>query len=106
MKKAATNFKKYLAAGLPEMKIPAFDPYMVPKADIETSWLNGSLTNLKLYNSHDFEVNNFNMDLDRGRVELNFTIAYMVMKARYDIDGKILQFTLHGEGELEGKISK
>ncbi|KRT86740.1 hemolymph juvenile hormone-binding protein [Oryctes borbonicus] len=105
MKNALIEFKKYLPDGVEEMKLPPLNPYLLPKANIETPWMNTTLTNLKLYNSYGYTLDYFDIDLDKGVIKLNTTVDHMEMNSRYEIDGKILQFVLHGEGEMEGKVN-
>lgn len=100
------DFKPYLRDGVKEMKVPSLNPYVLPTATIRTNWMNTTLTNLNLYNSHDYVVDYFDIDLDQGVIRLNLTTDHMEMNSQYEIDGRILQFILHGEGKMEGNVSK
>ncbi|GJQ84882.1 hypothetical protein Trydic_g500 [Trypoxylus dichotomus] len=105
VKNALIEFKKYLPDGVEEMKLPPLNPYVLPEANIATPWMNTTLMNLKLYNSYDYVLDYFDINLNEGIIKLNTTVDHMEMNSRYEIDGKILQFTLHGEGEMEGKVN-
>lgn len=106
MKTAILDFRQYLDKGVKELKLPSMNPYIVSKATFELPWGNGSLTNVMLYNAHAYEIEYCEFNLDEGTIRLNVTNPTMEMKSHYELDGKILQFTLHGEGEMEGVVSK
>ncbi|KRT86684.1 hemolymph juvenile hormone-binding protein, partial [Oryctes borbonicus] len=99
IKKAMLNLRKYLPKGIRELRLVPMDPYEVVKSTVEASGMKAELTNMKLYNAFNFEVDYLNVDLDANTIKVNLTQPYMELKSHYKLVGNFLQFNLNGEGE-------
>lgn len=107
MKKALMDIRVHIRESIKELKIPAFKPYTFPAAHLTTGWMNATLTNIRSYYADVYEIDTFKIDFDNNPfIEMTYTYPYSQLKADYKLDGKLLQLTIHGEGDLELTFSK
>lgn len=107
MREAIMTSKPHIRKGLKELRIPNLDPYTVSSTILSTSWMNCTLTNLTADSLYDYTTESVKFDL-KNDTELIVATLFPrnTFRAHYVLDGKILQFVLHGEGEVEMRVGK
>lgn len=107
MKETMLKFRPHLKDGVKALKISSFNPYIVPESSASTGWMNLTFINTKLFGIPNFEIDSLKVNLDGNPViAMTFSIPNLELSAHYRLDGKIIQYQVHAEGEYESKFSK
>ncbi|GJQ84881.1 hypothetical protein Trydic_g499 [Trypoxylus dichotomus] len=104
LKSVLQDLSKELAKGVKELKLPPIDPYVIPELQVQTSWMNGTFTNIGVYNIDKYIVTDVEID-DGKAILLKIDVPYLDTEFKYRIDGKLVQLNFIGEGNADARFS-
>ncbi|XP_071440004.1 protein takeout-like [Hetaerina americana] len=99
---AVAQIRPYLLKGIPEFKIPPYDPLEIPVVTLSQGSgavsYNATFKNLKAYGAKDAVVKDVRLDLDNLKLEFDLLFPSMHLESEYDVDGKVLVVPVKGNG--------
>ncbi|XP_011879802.1 PREDICTED: uncharacterized protein LOC105568606 isoform X2 [Vollenhovia emeryi] len=106
------NVKPLVCSGMPELNVSPIEPVIVDKMVIfDTNNLKLILEDTKMFGICNFDIQSFNMSLDKLHFDLTFVLKHFNMDIVYDIDIRLL-VSLANKGivhitadDVSGKIS-
>ncbi|CAH1098587.1 unnamed protein product [Psylliodes chrysocephalus] len=91
--------------GIPELLIPALNPLILSKANLETDKIRAVFKDSKLYNLHMFELKKLTLDLGTLDVDIAINFPAIYTNAEYSLNGKILVLEINSKGRAEGNFT-
>lgn len=89
------------------MHIPPMEPLEIPKANLDTgNSLKATFTNIKVYHSSEFQVQDVDIDIDKNKILLKLFFNKMRIMADYKMKGRLLILELNGSGPADANLSK
>lgn len=105
---ATESVKPYLGKGVPELKIPSFEPFIIPEIHLEqgTSALNfkATLINTEIYGLTDYVFTRFDFDVPNLQFFCDCNINGLSLKGNYNVTGKILVAPIAGSGTFTASV--
>ncbi|XP_046392875.1 protein takeout-like [Ischnura elegans] len=99
---AVATIRPYLLKGIPEFKIPPYDPLEIPVVTLTQGTgavsYNATFRNLKAYGARDAIVKDVKIDLEDLKLEFDLLFPRMHLESDYDVDGKVLVVPVKGNG--------
>ncbi|XP_011879805.1 PREDICTED: uncharacterized protein LOC105568608 [Vollenhovia emeryi] len=85
------NMKPLICTGMPELNVPPQEPVIIDKMVIfDTNNLKLILEDAKIFGICNFDVQSFNMSLDKLHFDFTFVLKHLNMDTVYDIDIRVL----------------
>ncbi|KAJ8735003.1 hypothetical protein PYW08_014253 [Mythimna loreyi] len=103
--------KAHLKDGIPEVNIPALDPFTVPTLKLDRTAPNlrikATVKHGKAYGGSDFKIEKLKLNLNnKYAAELKITLPKLMVVANYDVKGsRILALDINGKGRLRGNFT-
>ncbi|XP_048521145.1 uncharacterized protein LOC109537269 isoform X1 [Dendroctonus ponderosae] len=105
---ATEMIRPYLAKGIPELKVPPFEPFNIPEIKLEqgTSALNfkALLKNVMAYGLTNYTFSQFDFDVPNLQFFCTAKIHKMKLAGDYTVTGKILVAPIQGGGKFTAGI--
>ncbi|XP_056641288.1 uncharacterized protein LOC130447991 isoform X3 [Diorhabda sublineata] len=105
---ATETMKPYLRKGIPELKIPPFEPFIIPEINLEqgTSALNfkATLINTEIYGLTDYTFTRFDFDVPNLQFFCDCNINCLTLKGNYTVSGKIFVAPILGSGTFTASV--
>ncbi|XP_068629038.1 circadian clock-controlled protein daywake-like [Battus philenor] len=101
-----------LKTGIPEVNLPALDPFVVPTLKLNRTAANlrlkAVIKNVKAYGGSNFKIEKLKVNLNNKFVaEIKLSIPKLVVVGDYDVKGsQILAINLTGKGKINGNFTK
>nr|CAD7266568.1 unnamed protein product [Timema shepardi] len=86
--------------------IPVLDPLRITEIKIEDTSLDITFNDLDIYGLSEAKIANTNFDLKNKKINLDLTVATLISKSKYVIDGKILILPIKGNGDCSLNLSE
>lgn len=106
---AVEKVKPYLLKGIPQIKVPPYEPLEVPSLtvdrNLEAIQIKAKLNKMMVHGSSGFKIKNLKVDLNKYSAELSVTIPSIFVTGDYDVAGRLLLIPLGGKGFMEGNFS-
>ncbi|CAK1600170.1 unnamed protein product [Parnassius mnemosyne] len=105
------NMKPKLKTGIPELNIPALDPFVVPTLKLDRTASNlrlkAVIKNAKAYGGSNFRIEKVKVNLNNKYLaEIKLQIPKLIVTADYDVLGsRILTAEINGKGVMKGNIT-
>ncbi|CAB3255081.1 unnamed protein product [Arctia plantaginis] len=90
--------------GIPELGIAKLDPVQIGTVVVNNPSLQITFTDTIVTGLKDFRVNNYKINLEKGKATLDFT-ANVTLNAEYEMNGKLLILSIKGKGQAKIKIT-
>ncbi|XP_044268677.1 uncharacterized protein LOC123013889 [Tribolium madens] len=107
--KATETVKPYLIKGVPELGVPAIEPYVIPEITLEqgTQALNfkALLKNVVVKGLGSYKFSQFDFDVPNLQWFCKATIDNMDLTGDYTVTGKILLAPIEGKGKFVAGIA-
>ncbi|XP_076270152.1 circadian clock-controlled protein daywake-like [Rhynchophorus ferrugineus] len=95
-----------LKKGVPELFIPPMDPLVIPEATLDSGdRFKATFKNIQLFHADDFKLEQFKIDLDKGRVNILIFFPRLRIKSDYSVNGRLLILQLNGHGPADGNYT-
>lgn len=105
---ATEKVRPYLANGVPELKIPSFEPFTLPQVVLEqgSQSLNfkAVLSNVTVHGLSKYKFSRFDFDVPNLQFFCYASFPGLTLEGDYKIDGKILIAPIEGSGRFTAKI--
>ncbi|CAH1099571.1 unnamed protein product [Psylliodes chrysocephalus] len=105
---ATEKVKPFLAKGIPELGLPAFEPFIIPEINLEqgTSALNfkAKLKNTEIYGLTNYTFSKFDFDVPNLQFFCECTINNLQLRGNYSVTGKILVAPIVGSGTFTASV--
>ncbi|KAH0555235.1 uncharacterized protein LOC123263857 [Cotesia glomerata] len=100
--KSVAQLRPKLREGIPEFDVPPVDPLLINERVTisDTADFKVAASNIKVYDSLDFEVKKFNADMKNQKVDINLFFKKMRFENDYDVKVKIL-VPIEASGPIE-----
>ncbi|XKL60770.1 hypothetical protein PGB90_007827 [Kerria lacca] len=109
LEQTVESVKPYLPTGIPKMKIPALEPFVIPNLEVtrksEALDLKLNIKDLKAWGGSNFIVKNLKVNYEKLTAEGTLVLPLIHTTCEYDIDGRILVIPLKGKGLFKGNIT-
>nr|NP_001299085.1 uncharacterized LOC106118234 precursor [Papilio xuthus]BAM18282.1 takeout/JHBP like protein [Papilio xuthus] len=108
---AVESMRPRLKSGIPEVNVPALDPFTVPTLKLDRTASNlrlkATLRNMKALGGSNFKIEKFKLNLNNKYLaEVRLSIPKLVVAGDYDVRGsRILTVDINGKGKLRGNFS-
>ncbi|CAH0406144.1 unnamed protein product [Chilo suppressalis] len=108
---AIEAMRPQLKAGIPEVNIPALDPFTVPTLKLDRTApnlrLKATVRHAKAYGGSDFKIEKLKLNLNnKYAAEIKLVIPKLVVTADYDVRGsRLLTLDINGKGKLRGNFT-
>ncbi|XP_077289807.1 circadian clock-controlled protein daywake-like [Arctopsyche grandis] len=107
---AVDKVKPYLLKGIPEIRVPPYEPLEIPKLTIDRNLealrVKATLNNMKVDGASAFKIKNLKIDLEKYVAEVSISLPRLHVTSDYDVSGRLLLIPLAGKGTLDGNFSK
>ncbi|XP_045542491.1 uncharacterized protein LOC106707611 [Papilio machaon] len=109
---AVETMRPKLKGGIPEVNIPALDPFTVPTLKLDRTASNlrlkANLRNMKAFGGSNFKIEKFKLNLNNKYLaEVRLSIPKLVVAGDYDVRGsRILTVDINGKGKIRGNFSR
>jgi len=104
------KLRPYLVKGIPEFRIPPYDPLMIPKVSLTQGEgpvsFKSEFHNMKTYGAKDVVVKQVEVDLKNLVVTLRLFFPKLRILSTYEVDGRILVVPVQGRGKSDGNFSE
>ncbi|KAF9415274.1 hypothetical protein HW555_007023 [Spodoptera exigua] len=103
--------RPHLREGIPEVNIPALDPFTVPTLKLDRTApnlrLKATVKHAKAYGGSDFKIEKLKLNLNNKYAgELKLTLPRLMVVANYDVKGsRLLTLDINGKGRLRGNFT-
>ncbi|CAH0698796.1 unnamed protein product [Spodoptera exigua] len=103
--------RPHLREGIPEVNIPALDPFTVPTLKLDRTApnlrLKATVKHAKAYGGSDFKIEKLKLNLNNKYAgELKLTLPRLMVVANYDVRGsRLLTLDINGKGRLRGNFT-
>ncbi|KAL4718305.1 hypothetical protein ACJJTC_014340 [Scirpophaga incertulas] len=100
-----------LTSGIPEVNIPALEPFTVPTLKLDRNAPNlrikATVRNAKAYGGSRFKIEKLKLNLNnRYAGELKILLPKLMILADYDVRGsRLLTLDINGKGRLQGNFT-
>ncbi|XP_060517808.1 uncharacterized protein LOC132696791 [Cylas formicarius] len=95
-----------LKQGIPELFIPSLDPLLISRATLDSgNAFKATFTNIELFYADKFHLHNFDMDLEKYKVDIKIGFPTLRIKSIYNINGRLLVLNLNGKGPADGNYT-
>ncbi|XP_035430620.1 circadian clock-controlled protein daywake [Spodoptera frugiperda] len=100
-----------LREGIPDVNIPALEPFTVPTLKLDRTApnlrLKATVKNAKAYGGSDFKIEKLKLNLNNKYAgELKLTLPRLMVVANYDVKGsRLLVLDINGKGRLRGNFT-
>ncbi|KAL3270987.1 hypothetical protein HHI36_021490 [Cryptolaemus montrouzieri] len=102
LKDAIQDALPKLKDGIPELGVPALDPLPIPKMVIPAGdtvvQLEQKYTNSAYDGMSNAKIENLEFDINKGKIEFQFSAPFLELNGTYEINGKILALPVFGKG--------
>ncbi|XP_045761246.1 uncharacterized protein LOC123864672 isoform X1 [Maniola jurtina] len=108
---AVETVKPRLLSGIPEVSVPALDPFAVPTLKLDRTAnnlrLKATIKNMKAYGGSNFKIEKLRLNLNNKYVaEVRITIPKLDVSADYDVRGsRILTLDISGKGKFRSNFT-
>ncbi|KAF5299975.1 hypothetical protein FQA39_LY11348 [Lamprigera yunnana] len=106
--KFVEDLQPHLADGVPELKLPPFNPFVIPLVKLEQRGdaLNYkvTLTDTKIYGLHNFKISKLEYHPETLAFDGLLTFNALNFDTKFDINGKILAIQINGKGIFKGDM--
>ncbi|CAB3360918.1 Hypothetical predicted protein [Cloeon dipterum] len=103
------KLRPYLAKGIPEFRIPPYDPLLIPKVSLTQGEgpvsFKSEFNNLKTSGARDVVVRDVEVDLKNLVVTLDLFFPKLRIQSDYEVDGRILVVPVQGSGYSDGNFT-
>ncbi|XP_046969565.1 circadian clock-controlled protein daywake-like [Vanessa cardui] len=109
--KAVDVVKPRLLNGIPEVNVPALDPFNVPTLKLDRTASNlrlkATIKNMKAFGGSNFKIEKMKLNLNNKYVgEVKLTIPQLEVTAEYDVRGsRILTLDISGKGKFRSNFT-
>ncbi|CAH0722887.1 unnamed protein product, partial [Brenthis ino] len=109
--KAVDVVKPRLLNGIPEVNVPALDPFLVPTLKLDRTAnnlrLKATIKNMKAYGASSFKIEKIKLNVNNKYTgEVKLTIPRLLVTADYDVRGsKILTLDISGKGKFSSNFT-
>ncbi|XP_045450186.1 uncharacterized protein LOC123658936 [Melitaea cinxia] len=109
--RAVDEVKPRLLNGIPEVNVPALEPFNVPTLKLDRTAPNlrikATLKNIKAYGGSNFKIEKLKLNLNNKYVgEVKLTIPHLMVTADYDVRGsRILTLDISGKGKFRSNFT-
>jgi len=104
------KLRPYLAKGIPEFRIPPYDPLMIPKVSLVQGEgpvsFKSDFNNMRTSGAKDVVVQQVEVDIKKLVVTLRLFFPTLRIQSNYSVDGRILVVPVQGNGYSDGNFSK
>ncbi|CAG9768263.1 unnamed protein product [Ceutorhynchus assimilis] len=98
--------KPKMKPGIPELYIPPLNPLVIPEATLNSgSSFRATFKDIQLYNAHEFNLQSFDVDLDKYHIDLKILFPLLRIKSLYSFNGRLLILNLNGKGPADGNYT-
>ncbi|XP_066156554.1 uncharacterized protein [Euwallacea fornicatus] len=105
---ASDYIRPYLAKGVPELKIPPFEPLKLPQIELKqgTDALNfkATLKNVSIHGLTEYKFDKFEFDVPNHQFFCTAKIANLVLEGDYLVTGRILIAPIEGKGKFSAEV--
>ncbi|KAG8040239.1 hypothetical protein G9C98_000809 [Cotesia typhae] len=100
--KSVNQMRPKLREGIPELDVPPVDPLLIKEQVTisDTADFKVIASNIRIYDSLDFEIKEFNIDLQNHKIDINLFFKKMRFENDYDVKVKIL-VPIEASGPIE-----
>ncbi|KAF5270457.1 hypothetical protein FQA39_LY08335 [Lamprigera yunnana] len=103
--KVVENLQPHLADGVPELKFPSLNPFVIPLVNLEFGGnaLNYkvALTDTNIYGLHDFKFSKLEYNPQTLAFDGFLTFNALSFDTNFDINGRILAIQINGKGTFK-----
>jgi len=98
--------KPKLKEGIPELFIPSLYPLVIPPITVNTEdRVKVRFKDIQIFNADDFNVDQFDINLEHHRVDLSVKFPRLRIKSTYNVKGKFLFLTFDENGPADGNYT-
>lgn len=105
LKSALHHLKPYLAEGIPEIKMPSVEPFVMDSLSLQlTGGPQGyriNLKNMQVYGASNFTVKALKLSEDNKPFEARLTIPKLLIHAKYTSSGVLIIIPASGSGDFD-----
>uniref|UniRef100_A0A0A9XEC2 Circadian clock-controlled protein n=1 Tax=Lygus hesperus TaxID=30085 RepID=A0A0A9XEC2_LYGHE len=98
-----------LIKGIPKIRVPAADPFVIPKLNINRDQPNlkikANLKNIVAKGGSAFKIQRLKTDLNKLTLEAQVVLPKIQVTCDYDVDGRLLVVPLKGVGIFKGNFT-
>lgn len=100
--KSVNQIRPKLHEGIPELDVPPVDPLLIKErlTISDTADFKVVASNIRIYDSLDFEIKEFNIDLQNHKIDINLFFKKMRFENDYDVKVKII-VPIEASGPIE-----
>ncbi|BES97645.1 Haemolymph juvenile hormone Hypothetical protein protein (JHBP) [Nesidiocoris tenuis] len=106
---AIETVKPQLVKGIPKIRIPPADPFVIPELNVNRDQPNlkikAKLKNIVAKGGSNFKISKLKTDLDKMTAEVSLQIPHLQVTCDYDVDGRLLVVPLIGKGIFKGNFT-
>ncbi|CAB3220995.1 unnamed protein product [Arctia plantaginis] len=107
--KSIEAIKPRIILGIPELGVPAIDPFLIPEIKAPTTDnlnIRFMARDVKVTGGGDFKIKSLSVDLDSLTIKAHIRFPKLHFEGDYKIDGQILIVPLNGEGKFHSDAVK
>ncbi|XP_046420966.1 circadian clock-controlled protein daywake-like [Neodiprion virginianus] len=102
-----TRLRPYLAAGIPEFRIPPLEPlHLRELVAVEGPGIKISAKEIDTYGCSDFTIKRLKLDMDNLYAEADVDLPHLFMDGLYSVEGRVLTIPVTARGTLRGNFTK
>lgn len=105
---ATEKIRPFLAKGIPELKVPSFEPFNIPQIELAqgTQALNfkAVLSNVIAHGLTAYKFNRFDFDVSNYEFFCGAKIPGLVLDGDYAVTGRVLIAPIEGKGKFTAEI--
>ncbi|KAF6204255.1 hypothetical protein GE061_002595 [Apolygus lucorum] len=98
-----------LIKGIPKIRVPAADPFVIPELNINRDQPNlkikANLKNIVAKGGSAFKIQRLKTDLNKLTLEAQIILPKIQVTCDYDVDGRLLVVPLKGRGIFKGNFT-
>ncbi|XP_063223854.1 protein takeout-like [Bacillus rossius redtenbacheri] len=109
VKDSVENLRPYLAAGIPELRIPPCEPLVIPQVELNQGKgpvnVRSTYSNIKVWGPTNFQLKTVKLDLQHNRVRMRVFLPHLYFTSDYEMSGRVLLLPIAGRGRCHSNYT-
>ncbi|XP_014210396.1 uncharacterized protein LOC106640774 [Copidosoma floridanum] len=99
----------HMMKGIPGMRLPALDPFVLPSLSIDRSLdqlvIKTNITNIQATGASNYAINEIDVDPRALTLGMKIHMPFVQVRGNYEVRGRLLLLVLNGVGAFKGNFS-
>ncbi|XP_041973946.1 uncharacterized protein LOC121729489 [Aricia agestis] len=100
------ELRPHLLRGIPEIRVPSIDPYVVDELRPVQGNLNVLFKNVRVTGAGDFQMKRLDVDIESRRVNTTITVPALHFEGYYSVDAHVLSVPIKGSGNFAANLTE